>query len=89
MSMSAHAVGFAPPDEAWQKMKAVWDSCQAAKVPVPKEVEMFFGWDNPDPAGVEVSLPVRKWDADMREGYELDVADIPAHVKTIRFWNSW
>ena len=35
-------------------------------------------------------MPVTPW-ADGRggEGYELDVSLVPAHVKTIRFFNSW
>jgi hypothetical protein len=89
MSMSTHVKGFTPPDEEWQKMKAVWDACTTAGVPVPDEVGRFFGWEAPDPAGLETELLFRKWKSGMREGYELDVADIPAHVRTIRFWNSW
>jgi hypothetical protein len=90
MSMSTHVTGFAPPDEQWQKMKAIWDACGAAQIPVPGEVEEFFGGEAPDPAGVEVDLPLREWQEDgASAGYELDVAAIPPQVKTIRFYNSW
>ena len=89
MGMSTHVTGYAPPDETWQKMKAAWDACQAAGVPVPAEVEGFFGGEAPDPAGVEVELPLREYSDGDRAGYELDVAAIPPQVTVIRFWNSW
>src|ERR1035441_9166498 len=57
MSMSTHVTGFAPPDETWQKMKAIWDACETVGVPVPGEVEEFFGGEGPDPAGGEVGPP--------------------------------
>lgn len=90
MSMATEVTGFAPPDERWTEMKAVWDACCAARVPVPDAVLDFFGDEAPDSAGVTVKLPLREWKGGLRgAGYELDVADIPAHVKTIRFFNSW
>lgn len=90
MSMSTHVTGFAPPDEQWQKMKAIWDACEAAGVPAPQQVVAFFGALPPDPAGVEVDLPAREWNGgEEGAGYEIDVADIPPQVKTIRFYNSW
>jgi hypothetical protein len=90
MSMSTHVTGFAPPDERWQKMKAAWDACRAAGVAVPVPVQDFFGDEDPDPAGVEVDLPVREWNGGLAgAGYELDVSAIPSQVKIIRFYNSW
>jgi hypothetical protein len=88
--MSTHVTGFAPPDEQWAKMKAIWDACEAAGIEVPDEVEEFFGGEAPDPAGVEVDLPLRKWNGgEGGAGYELDIASIPPQVKTLRFYNSW
>jgi hypothetical protein len=89
MGMSTHIRGVIPPDETWQKMKAVWDACEAARVPVPDEVEDFFGGEPPDPAGVVIEIETRPHKAYMEEGYEVDLASLPPHVKTIRFWNSW
>ena len=89
MSMSTHVIGFVPPDERWQAMKAVWDACKATGIGVPAEVEIFFDGEDPDPAGQEVPLPAREWSDQSREGYELDVAAIPSQVRTIRFYNSW
>jgi hypothetical protein len=90
MGMSTWVRGFVPPDEAWQKMKAVWDACQAAGIDPPPEVEDFFDGKPPDLAGMEVDLPVREWNGhEMGAGYELEVSAIPAKVRVIRFWNSW
>jgi hypothetical protein len=89
MSMSTHVIGFAPPDEQWRKMKAIWDSCRAAGIAVPREVEKFFGGEPPDEAGVEIELESRKWSEDSREGVEIEVEKLPKHVKLIRFYNSW
>lgn len=90
MSMSTRVIGFVPPDEAWQKMKAVWDACDAAGIDPPAAVVSFFDGEAPDPAGQELELPIREWSGgEAGAGYELDVAAIPAQVRTIRFYNSW
>lgn len=89
MSMSTYVKGFTPPDETWQKMKAVWDACASAGLAPPGEVEEFFGGEPPDPAGVETDLPAREWHGDGEAGYEVDVAAIPARCTVIRFVNSW
>lgn len=91
LSASMHVTGFRPPDDTWVKMKAVWDACQAAKITAPAEVAQFFGFEEPDESGMEVSLDgcLREWRDDMREGYELDVTAIPAGVTVIRFYTSY
>lgn len=89
MGMSTSVIGFAPPDEKWQQMKQIWDACQSAGIPVPREVEKFFNDEPPDSAGVEVKLEVTEWHDESREGIEIEVAKIPKHVKLIRFYNSW
>jgi len=89
MSMSTHVIGFAPPDDKWKQMKAIWDACEAANVAPPKEVSEFFNGETPDEGGVEVELSFRKWEDSYRVGLEIDISALPAHVKTIRFYNSW
>lgn len=91
MSMSTEVKGFRPPDERWQQMKAVWDACVAANVPIPEPVAEFFGWTAPNPAGIEVKIPHREYTNRERveDGIEIDVADIPDGVTVIRFINSW
>ena len=87
--MSTRVTGFAPPDEEWHKMKAIWDACLEAQVPIPRQVEEFFGGELPDPAGIELEIPAREYHGDMEAGYEIDVSDIPPQATTIRFVNSW
>jgi len=89
VSMSTNVAGIVPPDETWQQMKAVWDACEAAGVPVPDQVQDFFGGGQPDPAGVVIEIETRKYQNRDEKGYEVDLAGLPPHVKTIRFWNSW
>lgn len=88
MSMSTHVVGFAPPDEKWQKMKAIWDACEAAKIEAPMEVQKFFDYKDPDPRGVVMNIPYQCWGNDHVQGIEIEVERIPKHVKAIRFYNS-
>jgi len=95
MSMSTHVVGIKPPDEKWQKMKAVWDACREAGVEVPDDVNCFFECETPDDKGVLVDLadnysPVAtKWSNISSGGYEIKLEDLPADIKIIRFYNSW
>lgn len=89
MGMSTHVIGFAPPDKKWKEMKAVWDSCKAAGVDIPENVQKFFGWSDPDDNGVEIKIPAKKWVVGEREGFEIEVESIPKNAKVIRFYNSW
>jgi len=89
MSMSTSVKGFRPPDEKWKRMKAIWDTCKAANIEPPELVQEFFDWHEPDPKGIEVHLRVTKWGAEMSDGCELKVEDIPKNVTVIRFYNSW
>ncbi len=93
MSMSTHVIGFSPPDEHWQRMKAAYDACLAVGIDPPAEVEKFFNYESPDPAGVEVDLrkhpAVKEYKAEMVSGYEVDLSKLPPGVKIIRFTNHW
>lgn len=93
MGVSTHIVGFVEPTETWRKFKQVWDACNAAGIEVPKEVLAHFHGDYPDEAGrmfnLEKASYVRPFKADMEEGFEICVAEIPEGMTTIRFYNSW
>lgn len=100
MGMSSYVVGIVPPDETWKKMKAAWDACEAAGIPVPEPVRRFFNGEAPDPAGVVVPLgsawkapeagsAVQPYKGDAADGFEVDLAKLPPHVKRIRFVNSY
>lgn len=87
MSSSVYVEGFAPPDEKWHRMKAIYDNCMAEKVPVPKAVVEFFGDRTPDQRGVHVNLDEYLTPCTTRHGrgYELKVEDIPKHCTVLRF----
>lgn len=94
MGMSTNVAGIRPPDEKWKQMKAVRDACVAAGVAIPKDVDAFFNDETPDPSGVllcqsDLGAAVRKWEAQDRNGFEVDVTKLPPGVKIIRFWNRW
>ena len=95
MSMSTHVVGIRDPDDVWSRMKSVWDACTAMGVPVPAEVVRFFGEEDPDPAGITIPLDygvlniAREWGDETRQGLEITIAELPAKVTKIRFYNSW
>lgn len=89
MSSSMYVIGFVPPDEKWQRMADIYFACKRANVAIPMEVEDFFDGGEPDAHGQEVHIPSRGWSAEMREGIEIDVAQIPSKVKTIRFYKSY
>lgn len=87
--MSTHVIGIRPPDEKWEQMKNVYDSCKAAGIPVPAEVDKFFDYQEPDPNGVIVDIPNDDWSDDCRSGLEVHLDKLPKDVKIIRFYNSW
>ena len=94
--MSTNVVGFKPPDEKWQRMRAVWDACTTAGIEIPREVDRFFDGRAPDPNGVEIDEDrlrdagcLREWSDHYRQGFEVDVAKLPKDVTVIRFYNSW
>ena len=93
MGMSTHVVGFKPADEKWKQMKTIWDACALAKVDPPEAVGKFFGWEEPDEAGVQVDIEAKEccaeYKADDSEGFEIDVRKLPPDVTVIRFYNAY
>jgi len=93
MSMSTHIIGFRPPDKKWKEMKKVYDACIEARLEIPKEVDEFFGGEEPDESGVMLEIEedeaVEEWSDDMRQGFQVDVTKLPKDLKYIRFYNSW
>ena len=85
MSSDLYIHGFVPPDEEWQKMKAIWDACKQAKVKIPDEVYEFFDGVTPDNAGKQVNVSMREYQSEYVSGYEIVLADLPPNVKILRF----
>lgn len=99
MGMSTHIVGFRPPDEKWEKMKAAYRACIDAGIDPPDEVDNFFQDNDPNGPGGEIRLidrgdnpkveGVRKYSTDGSSGYEVDLERLPKNIRYIRFYNSW
>ena len=92
MGMSTHIVGFIPPDEKYEKMLAIARQCNELEIKHPDEVSDFFSdVAEPEERGYEVDFEdiITDWRDDTREGFELNVSEIPENVKVIRFYNSW
>ena len=93
MSTHIDAILNSEPTSKWAKMRAAWDSCMAAGVVVPAEVQKFFGHENPDSKGLVMRLDkhpsVSEWadpNNDTAQGFEVDVSKLPKDVKYIRFY---
>ena len=94
MSMSTSVSGFVPPDEKFNAMYAVYQSCEKAGVPIPVEVSKFFNGEKPDINGVIIHLThgspaVKEWHNDYAQGYEVDLTKLPKDIKILRFDNTW
>lgn len=99
MSMSTHLVGIKPPDKKWKAMKAAYDACIEADIPVPEEVEKFFEYEVPDSKGVPIELSkqiggvlafgVTYFTEEGKSGYEVELDKLPEDIKILRFYNSW
>lgn len=94
MSMSTRVVGFRPPDDTYERMKAVYESCKAAGIGVPDKVQEFFNWGEPSEHGTEVRLPdgcVSEYADGYRsqQGIDVRLDALPPNITVIRFYNSW
>ncbi len=89
MSMSTHVVGFRPPDEKYQRMRAVYEACERAGTSTPQEVLDFFEGEEPSDNGTILPIDSIEYKGYMSEGLEVDITSLPKGVKVIRFYNSW
>lgn len=92
MGASLHVAGFKPANDQWDKMKSVYESCQAAGIDIPKEVAEFFDYEPPEnKAGLEVDLEtaLQPYQSEGCDGYELKLSDIPAGVESLRIFNAY
>ena len=82
MSMSMRVVGLVPVDDKWRAMTAVWDSCSKLKISPPPEVIAYFDDEYPEEEeAIVVDIKYEEYSADMRNGFEVDINDLPKDVK--------
>lgn len=93
MGISIHVEAVRPPDEKWKAMKKAYEACEAAGIEVPKEVQEFFGYEEPDTNGVVVpienTMAVGSFEDDGRQGFTVEIDKLPPDVKIVRFWLSY
>ena|SRR6266851_4891501 len=97
MSMSTHVSAYRDMDGEFKRMLEIHQYCREQKVSLPKEVEKYFGtWAGEDERTIReemlkinINKIVREVSSNGSSGYEIDVADLPKEVKTLRFENSW
>lgn len=94
MGASMHIQGIREPDEEYQQMKAVYEACTKAGVPVPDRVQEFFDWQPPNPNGILVDLDLSDAvaeynDGNSREGYDVELSKLPKNITHLRFYLSW
>jgi hypothetical protein len=98
MSMSTHVIGFIPgTDETYAKNLAAWKACKAADLEPPAKLFEYFGLDSgtyqePDPTGRKEALPqsaIAESRGEAWQGIDIDLRQVPAHIRVIRFYNSW
>jgi hypothetical protein len=96
MSMNSHVIGLKEPTEEFQKKYRAYQACVEAGIDPPKTIIDFFdglSFRSIDATGMEVDLSksgaVTEWKGDSKNGFEIEVAKIPAGVTRIRFYNSW
>ena len=80
-------------DPEFLLMKQAYESCKAANVEVPDRVWDYFGREDPHKRGIAVELEHHEccsdYNAEMEDGYEIDISKLPKGVTTIRFYMSY
>jgi hypothetical protein len=98
MGMSTHITAFIPDtDPEYQRHKKVLLACKEAKVSLPAETAKYFGIYQPDLCLLEEKLQVKlikgthyeEYNAEMEQGFEVDLDKLPQGVTKIRFYNSF
>ena len=98
MGMSTHITAFIPDnDPEYQRQKKVLLACHEAKVSLPAETAKYFGVYHPDLYLLEEKLQVKlekgvhykEYNADMEQGFEIDLDKLPKGVTKVRFYNSF
>lgn len=98
MGMSTYVQAFRDMDGEFKRMMEIKKFCDERDVSYPVEVAQYFGSSISESEKyiteemLQVKLPtsaIEEFRDDMREGIEINVANIPKEVKTIRFVNSY
>ena len=86
MGLTINIVGIKPANKKWKEMKAVYDTCVTANIPIPEEVVDFFEGEIPLDDGMEVPLVSHMEYGDTEDYYTIDLEGLPKGVTSIRVW---
>ena len=100
MGMSTHIKAFSNKgDSEYEIYKDVYLACLKAKVQLPKEVAWYFNCDRADYADADISekteIPLEKdvhyelHDEENKQGFIVDLKDLPKDVTKLIFYNSY
>ncbi len=98
MGMSTRIEAFIEDtDPTYQKFKKVLLACNEAGINLPKEAQEYFGYTYPELEALNEKLKVKlrlgvhymEYKADMIDGFEIKLSNLPKEITTIRFINSY
>lgn len=82
-------IGIRPPDEEYKKKLAAYRACEEADVEVPRKLQEFFGYKEPNDLGVEINLTGDKCINGLKEEYVdgclVHLELLPHGIKLIKF----
>lgn len=86
MSISLCVSGITPPDDEFYKMKAIWDSCNAAGIDVPEKVLEYFDWKDPDEKGITRAIDycTTNYSERYSSGYDIELSKLDPNIRFIR-----
>ncbi len=86
MSITTYVIGIKTPDEKFESMKAIYDSCTKMKIGIPDEVRKYFNDEAPDENGVVVNIDSTKYHGnEMYSAKEVDISKLDKDIKILRF----
>lgn len=94
-SPSLIVTGIIPKDDKWDRMAQVYRACKSANVEMPDEVDEFFGYGEISPdddgpvADIDEYLVEYVNQESQYSGYDIELAELPSNIKTIRVYQSW
>ena len=84
--------GIVPPDEKYKKMEEIYNLCKVMRIEPPAEVQQFFRYQPPDPAGMALELGasvMTPFNAEMQEGFDVQLDKLPPEIKILRVYISY
>lgn len=91
MGMSIHIAFLRKDDKQHKKMVAALKACTDVGVPVPDQVDEYFGGSTDPDVALELRVPEQdyEWADHYRRGYEIDINNLPQGVSKVRFYVSY